>query len=216
MAGSTRGIRRNCEVAASGNDGANSHNSLTVVSGVGAVPPVQSVAMIFDEYCHDNYDDGYSPHERCYEWVQGGLYEYNGANGIVAALGAKVSVFNAHARKNGLLQPVAGVNGKSFGFGAVLAPVEGEGTGYTEMTCHGCLSENQNGGFSAFGPSCIVRLVNCETVGTQTALTSVNSGGTVDTPSYLISQNTRDSGSVQVKTAQNGGVITVKNSAVIA
>ena len=120
-----------CEAARafteSGNgDGFNGHAHL--LPGSHPLAKHTSVTLT-DCWAHDNYDDGYSNHERCEGVVRGGLFEYNGKFGIGSGYGAHEMVYDAISRKN------------RYGFAICSEVLEGEGGYASQMVAYGCIAE---------------------------------------------------------------------------
>ena len=121
-----------CEAARvfteSGNgDGFNGHAYLLTENHPQAK---HTTVSLTDCWAHDNYDDGYSNHERCEGVVRGGLFEYNGKYGVGSGYGVHESVFNVIARKN------------RYGFAICADVLENEGGYASQMVAHNCISEN--------------------------------------------------------------------------
>lgn len=94
-----------------------------------------SVTLV-DCWSHDNYDDGYSNHERCEGVVRGGLFEYNGKYGVGSGYGAHESVYDVVSRHN------------RYGFAICADVVAGEGGYASQMAAHGCVAEsNKEAGY---------------------------------------------------------------------
>lgn len=121
-----------CEAARvfteSGNgDGFNGHAYLLTENHPQAK---HTTVSLTDCWAHDNYDDGYSNHERCEGIVRGGLFEYNGKYGVGSGYGVHESAFNVIARKN------------RYGFAICADVLENEGGYASQMVAHNCISEN--------------------------------------------------------------------------
>lgn len=127
-----------CEAARSftesGNgDGFNGHAHL--LPGNHPMAKHTSVSLI-DCWAHDNYDDGYSNHERCEGLVRGGLFEYNGKFGVNGGYGGHESAFGVIARHN------------RYGFAVCANVLEGEGGYASQMFVHNCIAEqNREAGY---------------------------------------------------------------------
>ena len=127
-----------CEAARafteSGNgDGFNGHAHL--LEGNHPQAKHTSVTLV-DCWSHDNYDDGYSNHERCEGVVRGGLFEYNGKFGIGSGYGAHETVYDAICRKN------------RYGFAICSEILQDEGGYASQMFAYGCVSEaNRESGY---------------------------------------------------------------------
>ncbi|NNN64431.1 hypothetical protein [Vibrio sp. 2-1(7)] len=204
----SRGVEHHIEVCAADNDGTNTHNTNTTIPGLpeGDVPPAAYVAS-FDMWCHDNYDDGDSLHERSEGDFHGGLWEWNGDRGVATAYGAHVNVYNGIARDNGNNGQSSGNNTTSGeGFGSLGEAVVEEGGVGTQMVCFSCESYRNNVNYSAFGMGCTL-IVN------QSISRDARVAGYGATRSgLLIANNCFDSGSVVAKLEENGGRIIVKNA----
>ena len=197
------GVEIRCESAANGNDGSNAHHQTTTLEDTTR----NAVFLKIDAWCHDNYDDGDSLHERCQGTYLGGLFEYNGNRGIATAFGAHVTVRSAYSRKNGQNSRGVGITGE--GFGVIGVTDGGEGGNGTQMECYDCISESDNYGFAAHSFGNIVRAFNCKTIDALIAAYSASEGDV-----YL--QDCRDSGSATVKLEALGGTITVNNGVAVA
>ncbi|EHK9084575.1 DUF1565 domain-containing protein [Vibrio parahaemolyticus] len=204
-----KGVEYHIETAAADNDGANSHNTNVDIAGLplGEVPPASHVVS-FDMWCHDNWDDGDSLHERCEGEYHGGLWEWNGDRGVATAYGAHVSLYSGVARdngKNGQSSSDSSTSGEGFGSLGSANPDEG-GVG-TQMMCFGCESYRNNVNYSAYGNKCTL-IVNqsISRDGRVAGYASVGPG------SKLIAKNCFDSGSTIPKLEENGGSIDVINT----
>lgn len=150
-----------CEAAgcahSSNGDGFNGHSSRT--SGDGSTK--QTVSTHIDCWSHDNYDDGWSDHERCRTTIIGGLYEYNGKSGLAPASGCQLSAYNVISRRNW------------NGFICVGSMWSEDKTKNTSMLCLNCLAENNNTGgttlhrrgFRVSEEGNNMRLINCKVIG---------------------------------------------------
>ena len=133
------------EAAGVGNDGQNGH--VYDVSGWEDSDLRQGVnqAYYFNSWCHDNYDDGMSHHERGEVFTYGGLYEYNGDRGIAPSNSCIMECHQPFVRKNGQL---VGVDGGTVGHGLsiVNAPDAGDGRYNSSLIAYGAqLIENTVG-----------------------------------------------------------------------
>jgi hypothetical protein len=116
-------------------DGTNGHYSS--VSGYETKDQREGVmnGWYTDSWCHDNFDDGLSFHERADITLHGGLFEFNGDGD------AMFRIYYAKARRNGW-DPTAGTRGS--GFDMVNGPSANRLAG--SMTLYDCISEyNRNG-----------------------------------------------------------------------
>lgn len=164
------GYEVGCSSGGSGNDGFSTHNAL------GLPDARESFISSFDQWSHDNGDDGCSEHERSVAVYHGGLIEYNGDRGIATAVGAHVTAYGTRTRSNG---QSTGSSGE--GFGAVGSPVPGNDAGVsTDMSCVSCVAEGEKVGFSASGAGCTMRAVDCKTVNCGTAYVSGNAAANVE------------------------------------
>lgn len=196
------GTEIRCESAASGTDGVNTHGQTTTAEATTR----NSTYVKIDLWCHDNYDDGTSIHERCRETIIGGLFEYNGDRGVVPAFGAHSTVYNAVARFNGQNTPSDTITGE--GFAVVGDPVAGEGGDGTQMECHGCISEGNNYGFASHAATGVVRAYGCRSIGNAIAGYSADYGTT-----YVY--DCLESGSGAAKSETNSGSVTVSNGTLV-
>jgi len=122
-----------CQAGNNG-DGFNGHASNT-----GDIYSKQVTVSLIDCWSHDNNDDGYSDHERSETTMIGGLYEYNKKGGVTPSYGSHCTCYNVYSRNN--------YNGFYY---TGLAAAE-EGGKYGQMTCFGCVAENNTGGKSSAG-----------------------------------------------------------------
>jgi len=125
-----------CFTSSGNGDGFNGHSS--IITGSDPTAKHTTVSVI-DCWSHDNYDDGYSNHERCEGTVRGGLFEYNHKFGVGSAFGAHEDVFDVISRNN-----------DQFGFGITADITENEGGYASQMILHNCISEgNKKVGYLA-------------------------------------------------------------------
>jgi len=131
-----------CEAArtftGSGNgDGFNGHSRVSA----GTHPEAKHTSVLLvDCWAHDNYDDGYSNHERCEGVVRGGLFEYNNKFGLGSGYGAHESVYGAISRNN-----------NQYGFAICADILKNEGGYASQMILHNCIaSENGKAGYVAY------------------------------------------------------------------
>ncbi|WP_273994056.1 DUF1565 domain-containing protein [Vibrio parahaemolyticus] len=207
-----KGIEYHIEAAAADNDGANAHNSNSEIPGLpsGDVPPASHVAS-FDMWCHDNWDDGDSLHERCEGEYHGGLWEWNGDRGVATAYGAHVSVYSGVARDNGNNGQSSGDSSTSGeGFGSLGTAALEEGGVGTQMICFSCESYRNNVNYSAYGDKCTLTVNQSISRDARVAgYASVGPG------SKLIAKNCFDSGSAVAKLEENGGSVEVINAGLL-
>lgn len=215
--GRTSGIENRCEYGGNGNDGGNAHNSNSDWDGPsGDVPPASTVTSV-DMYCHDNYDDGDSLHERCEGAYIGGLWEYNGDRGIATSYGAHVTLTNGLARHNGQYpnelgqnRPGSSAGGEGFACVGGTDPKEG-GVG-TQMSCFSCVSygNNLNFALNRGGNNDRMDCVNCVSEDAQVAGYSVEHTGNI-----MTLRNCTDKDSPLAKREVSGGQIIVKNGGIV-
>ena len=122
----------------------------------------QTTALFVDCWSHDNNDDGYSDHERSETTIIGGLYEYNGKAGVTPAAGSHCTCYNVISRNNYC----------GFLYTNSTAPEEGGMGG--QLTCIGCIAENNNRGgnkvgYRNTGTENSMYLVSCKSIGHDTA-----------------------------------------------
>lgn len=111
-------------------DGFNGH-----ASGVSNDPFAKTVTCtMIDCWSHDNCDDGYSNHDRGEDTIIGGLYEYNGKAGVTPSFGTHCTCYNVYSRKNWC------------GFYCCGTVASTEGGKGTQMVCHNCVAEQNEGG----------------------------------------------------------------------
>lgn len=130
-----------------------------------------TTATMIDCWSHDNYDDGYSDHERCEISIFGGLFEYNGKAGVTPSYGTHCCCYNVLSRKN--------YNG--FFYTAVTD--SSEGGKYGQLLCVNCVSQNnsspyatdddnspkkyESSGFRCDGAGNKLILINCKSIGNK-------------------------------------------------
>jgi len=204
-----KGMEYHVETAAADNDGANSHNTNVNIPDLpsGEVPPASHVVS-FDMWCHDNWDDGDSLHERCEGEYHGGLWEWNGDRGVATSYGAHVSVYSGIARDNGNNGQSSGDSSTSGeGFGSLGTAALEEGGVGTQMICFSCESYRNNVNYSAYGNKCTLTVNQSISRDARVAgYAAVGSG------SKLIAKNCFDSGSLVPKLEEGGGSIDVINA----
>jgi len=140
----------------SNGDGFNGHSI-----NAGDIYSKQTTVSLIDCWSHDNYDDGYSDHERSEITIQGGLYEWNGKGGIVPSYGSHCTCYNVYSRNN------------FAGFYYVGDVDEAEGGIYGQMSCFYCHAENNNRGgaktgFGITGNGNRMELIGCTSIGNNT------------------------------------------------
>lgn len=149
-----------CEAArcfyGSNGDGFNAHSFNT-----GDPLAKQTTASLVDCWSHDNNDDGYSDHERSETTIIGGLFEYNGKAGVTPSYGSHCTCYDVTSRRN------------YAGFYCCGEVAEAEGGVHTQMTCHGCIAENNTrggamAGFRVDGAGNGMQLTNCRAIGNGT------------------------------------------------
>lgn len=143
-----------CHAQRAGNgDGFNGH-----ATNVGDIYSKQCTTYLVDCWSHDNYDDGYSDHERAEICIHGGLYEYNGKAGITPSYGSHCSCYNVYSRQN------------YCGFYYTGVAVAAEGGEGGQMICYNCVAENNRRGpsrhgFKVDGDNNKAILINCKSIG---------------------------------------------------
>ncbi len=176
-------------------DGFNGHCSNT-----GDIYSKQLTATFIDCWSHDNNDDGYSDHERAETTIIGGLYEYNKKGGVTPSYGSHVTCYDTYSRRN------------YCGFNYVGSRDEAEGGMYGQLTCYGCVAENntrggEKTGFNINGYKNTMKLINCKSIGHDIGYKASNSDNTVE----LI-----DCGSYQDKVARSrNGTFIIKNTTIV-
>ena len=137
-----------CEAArckSSNGDGFNGHSSTE-----GDAFAKTTTCTLIDCWAHDNYDDGYSDHERSETTIIGGLYEYNGKAGVTPSYGSHCTGYNIISRKN--------ING--FFYTGIVA--QSEGGKYGQATFNNCIAEsNREDGFRLSGTGNNMLLIDC-------------------------------------------------------
>lgn len=202
-----------CEAWGAGNDGFNIHGPTP-----GAPDPTIADCRYthIATYSHDNWDDGMSHHERCQMIELGGLFEYNGGDGVVPANGAHAQSISSHARQNGSALGVAGVgtgaaSGKGAGFGVTNAVGANEGGISTDYTLVECTSENNDSCIYATADTLnIIHAYRCR-LGTATGLAKVKAANNGKV--YL--HDCTEFGTGTTKNTATGGTITVENGTLI-
>ncbi|HAS6050360.1 TPA: hypothetical protein I7138_20230 [Vibrio vulnificus] len=202
-----RGVEHRMEFAGADNDGSNSHNVNAPITGLAVSDvPAASTIVSFDMYCHDNWDDGDSLHERCEGEYHGGLWEWNGDRGVATAYGAHVLVYNGIARDNGNNGQSSGLSTSSGeGFSSLGRAIEEEGGQGTQMICFSCESYRNNVNFSAYGEGCTL-------ICNQTISRDARVVGYLAKAGLLIAKNCFESGSAQAKLEEDGGQIIIENA----
>lgn len=131
-----------CEAArtftgARNGDGFNGHSKVAPETNPDAK---HTTVMLVDCWSHDNYDDGYSNHERCEGVVRGGLFEYNNKFGVGSGYGAHEVIYDAISRRN-----------NQYGFAVCADVLTNEGGYASQMTLHDCIAEgNNSAGYVAY------------------------------------------------------------------
>ncbi len=205
----TKGVEYHVEAAAADNDGTNAHNTNVVIAGLpsGDVPPASHVVS-FDMWCHDNWDDGDSLHERSEGEYHGGLWEWNGDRGVATAYGAHVNVYSGIARDNGNNGQSSGNSSTSGeGFGSLGTALSEEGGVGTQMICFSCESYRNNVNYSAYGDKCTLTVNQSISRDARVAGYAAVGAG-----SKLIAKNCFDSGSAVPKLEESGGIVEVINA----
>ena len=140
-------------VFGSNGDGFNGHSQNT-----GELFAKQTTCELLDCWSHDNYDDGYSDHERSETVVRGGLFENNGKGGIVPSYGSHCCCYGVVSRYN--------YNGFYYTGDVEVA----EGGKYGQMACYDCVAKgnrsvgNVGSGFRVNGTKNSMYLVNCRSI----------------------------------------------------
>lgn len=173
------------EAGGNGNDGVNGTPPDYAATGN---RDVVASAVYFDPWCHDNYDDGISFHNRGEGSQFGGLYEYNRKAGVIHVNGAAFSVFNGLAR------------GQINGFYVDAADTD---RANNAMVLHGCIAEDNGYNYRAGVGSKLIAH-DCVSDGGTTAGYAGTDGGQV------VARNCRDSGSLAGKT---GDVVVINDTA---
>lgn len=109
-----------------------------------------TLSIYHDPWGHDNGDDGISHHRRGEVTIYGGLFEYNGDNGVIPSYGSNCTAYNVISRENNQL------SGNSGG-GFVAAGTADGGRFFAILNAYGCLAEGNKYGFNAQSPN----KVNC-------------------------------------------------------
>lgn len=138
-------------------DGFNGHSSNT-----GNRYAKKTTIHLVDCWSHDNFDDGYSDHERSETSIVGGLYEYNGKAGVTPSYGSHCTCYNVYSRHN------------NHGFYYTGTAEEAEGGKYGQMLCYGCVAEandkvDNGSGFNVDGVGNTALCVNCKSIANQYA-----------------------------------------------
>jgi hypothetical protein len=99
-----------------------------------------------------NRDDGVSHHDACTGTIIGGRYDHNGKYGIAPAYGARVDIYNAVCRYNGL----TGTAGDRGGIGYLYTPSKNPASGIVQ----GCVLVGNKIGL-VVNANCSVVAANC-------------------------------------------------------
>lgn len=195
------------ESAGCGNDGQNGHYNR--LSGWDSTDERAGTnqAYYFNSWCHDNYDDGCSHHERGEFYTYGGLYEYNWDRGIAPANTAIAESFNPFIRKNG--QGVGiDVGAVGIGYSVVNSAIGADQKdSCSAIVYNGVLEDNTIGvGVQTTADNFII-LENC----VARENTSFNYSADYGTIYANNCKSTQTSGFH--KSTTNGGTITVVNDA---
>lgn len=156
--------------------------------------------MMIDCWSHDNYDDGYSNHQRGEDTIIGGLFEYNGKAGVTPAYGTHCTCYNVLSRQN------------YGGFYVVGEADSAEGGVGTQLICYNCVAQdNYRGGlYTGFytahaGNSAI--LYNCKAIGNNRAYRAAE-----NTTMLLVDCTALDN---HAEIKYGDGTITVKNTTLV-
>jgi len=120
-------------------------------------------------YTHDNYDDGISSHENCFEMGVGAVSEYNGGGGFTPAYGAQAEYYSCLSRKNNGVTSRFNT-GKNAGFECHAANAgSGDDTStLTSMTVSDCTSIRDKNGFLDLwylnGTNSYAKAYNCTSI----------------------------------------------------
>ena len=150
----------------SNGDGFNGHSEST-----GDFDSKQTVVELRDCWAHDNFDDGYSDHERSEIAIHGGLYEWNGKAGVTPSYGSHCSCVNVYSRNN------------YAGFYYTGAATQAEGGKYGQMICYNCVAENNRRGgtktgFKVANTGNNMILVNCKSINNEKGFDISSDAGT--------------------------------------
>lgn len=195
----------NDETAYANGDGINGH--MTAVSGYTTLDQREGVqnGIYFNSWCHDNFDDGLSFHERANTTVQGGLFEYNGDGGIRQSNDAIMRVYNALSRRNGW-DLSSGTKGS--GFDMVNLPSANRLSGRLEL--FNCISENNRRGIGLSTGNGILNAYSCITRNNTEAEYFAESGAL-----NAYDCGVTNSDPLKRKVISGSGVINVLNSSVL-
>lgn len=144
----------NCESCCCNIDGIGGQNINTTTDNATAH---NSFSRIVNCWSHDNYDDGYSEHDRSESIIIGGLYEWNGKAGVTPSYGEVCTCIDVYSRHN--YQGFALV-------GSVGATGHVNGRNGSTLICYGCISDDntrgtQQKGFVVMGDGNAAIFVNC-------------------------------------------------------
>lgn len=152
------------EAAFCDSDGFNGH--FANYSGQSSFPQRADNGNCFywNYWTHDNFDDGFSHHERHQVQGYGGYSEYNGDSGHVSSNDANYVMIGCQAKNNGqraAITPPENVAGEGFGCRTTVGNTRVKGSVITVD----CLSENNLVGFSGNDgggtPTTGLTAVNC-------------------------------------------------------
>lgn len=182
-------------------DGDGSQGHYNVVSGYTTKDQREGVmnGWYIDIWCHDNFDDGLSFHERADVTIQGGLFEYNGDGGVRQAADADIRIYNAIARNNGW-DNSAGTSGS--GFDCTNSPSANRGTG--SLSLFNCVSYGNRKGIAVITGGATLNAYNCTTRNNTEAEYYAETG-------VLNANNCRatNANSAKLKVTSGSGVINV-------
>lgn len=187
-------VERYCEAAGNAGDGFNAHRY------TGNVHHEPVISTSYDNWSHDNYDDGDSYHEDCIGTYFGGLYEYNGDRGIATAYGAHTTAYNTVSRYNGQIDTLGGEGFCAIG---AVAPADDNGVG-TQMECYNCQAYGNSFNYRTNAPDASMSIIDSK-AGDALSVHYANTDGSM----RLMDCSTFGTGVVKT------GTVSVQNTTVV-
>lgn len=195
-------VRTACESVANWIDGTGGHVTRANVT------KLSCRYLGFDNYEHDNGDDGQSLHEMWAGADFGGLIEYNGDRGIATAVGAHTYHNGVTVRKSGQGSGLYSID-DGVGFACVGTVTAGEGGLSTDMELVNCIAEGCLTNYSiAGGDANTLRATGCKSFDPVNNHFSVSAG-------LMTLTDCGASGAGTIKKTSGTGVIAVRNTTLV-